>query len=146
MKLFSETELDRYLQRRWHLIVGGLALMGLVLALPPGWGTGFFSGFMIFSLGIYAMWFQKYRSDPGLWMLSVLLTVLLAPGWAYFEYLHLRTILAAWGPNRAQPNIRWDSLRLSIDAVFALLLFSQTLKFFVSVGIWNWRRTRYNRC
>ncbi|MFO0940310.1 MAG: hypothetical protein U0930_06030 [Pirellulales bacterium] len=139
--LLSESQIDRVVVRGRVLILVGLAAMILAFSLPQGIGIGLFSGFMLFSLGIYGLAFRRWRSEPGVWMLAVLLTSILGPCWAYFEVLQIRA-------NLFQPAgraVNWDQLRLTIDCIVALLIFAYVVKLSVSVAIENWRRTRRSR-
>ena len=142
MLLLTESQIDRMVCRRRMALLIGIALMLLPFALPKGWGLGFLSGFMLLSLGIYGLRFQKWRSEPGLWMLAVLLTMTLGPCSAYFEYLHSRGIFAPPAANKAGRGTTWNEIRLSIDAAIALLIFARTVRFAVSVAVENWKRTR----
>lgn len=144
MLLLTESQIDRIVGHRRVALLGGLALMSIPFALPRGWGSGLFSGFMLFSLGIYGVCFQKWRIDRGLWMLAVLLTITLGPCWAYFEYLHWQGVFAPPAANNAGRLVTWNQIRLSADAAIALLLFARTVKLAVTVCTENWRRTRLN--
>jgi len=138
----NEWEIDRVILHRHKLFFAGLALMSLPFTLPRGWGFGFFSGFMLVSLGIYGVALRKWRTEPGLWMLAILLTITLGPCWAYFEFLHWRGLFAEPARKQAARVITWDQLRLSIDTIIALTLFARTVKLAVGVSIENWKRTR----
>ena len=93
MLCLTGPQMDRIVAHRFTLLCWGIAFMGLPFALPRGWGLGLFSGFMLFCLGVYGVAFRKWRTEPGLWMLAVLLTVTLGPCWAYFEFLNCRALL-----------------------------------------------------
>jgi hypothetical protein len=123
--------MDRIVAHRFTLLIAGLAMMALPFALPRGWGFGLFSGFMLVSLGIYGVAFRRWRTEPGLWMLAVLLIVTLGPCWAYFAFLNWRAVFVKPAANA----ITWDQLRLSIDGTFALLLFAHAVKLAVTVAI-----------
>ena len=111
MLRLTESQIDRVIRQRRVSSFAGLALMALPFALPRGWGVGLFSGFMLFSLGIYGIAFRKWRTEPGLWMLAVFLTVTLGPCWAYFEFLHWRGFFAEPAAKQAaarSPGISCD--------------------------------------
>lgn len=141
MVLLSDDQIDRIVVNRRRYQLGGLMVMIIPFVLPRGWGIGLISGFMLFSLGIYGLAFRKWRFDPGLWMLAVLLTLTLGPCWAYFEYLQYLGLFAK-GPNNVARPINWDQIRFSADAVVALLLFSRVVRLAASVAVKNWKRTR----
>jgi hypothetical protein len=75
-------------------------------------------------------------------MLAVFLTVALGPCWAYFEVLHWRGLIAEAAAKQAARAVTWAQLRLSIDAIIALVLFARAVKLAVAVAIENWKRTR----
>jgi hypothetical protein len=139
----GESQVDRIIRHRRALLLGGLALVALPFALPRGWGFGLFSGFMLFSLGIYGLVFQKWRTDPGLWMLAVLLIVTWGPCWVYVEHLYWRGIFGPRAVNQPARAVAWDQIRFWTDALVALLLFARAVKLAATVAIENWRRTRF---
>jgi hypothetical protein len=136
--LLTETQIDRFVLHNRTEFACGVTLIATALALPRGWGIGFFTGFMLASLGIYCFVFRNWRTEPGLWMLASFLTVALAPCWAYFEYLHWQHVFA---PPVAKNQI-WNVFRLSIDAFISLLVFGKTVRLSTSVAFQNWTRTR----
>jgi hypothetical protein len=142
MLLLTEAQIEQVIRCRRATLLGGVALVALAIALPRGWGCGLFSGFMLFSLGIYGVAFRKWRTEPGLWMLAILLTATLGPCWAYFEFMHWRGLLSAVLGNQRARQLTWDQLRVSIDCVVALLLIARAIKLAATVAIENWRRTR----
>ena len=141
MLLLSPSQVDRIVRNRRAIISVGFAIMVLPFLLPQGWGFGFFSGFMIFSVGVYTLFFRNWRSEPGLWMLATLLTFILCPCWAYFEYLHWQAMVAP-AANQARQVVGWNRIRLGVDASLALLIFARTLRLLITVAIENWTRTR----
>jgi hypothetical protein len=145
MLLFTESQIDHVIRHRRAAMFGGLTLMALPFVLPQGWGLGFFSGFVLLSLSIYSFCFQKWRSEPGLWMLALLLTMTLGPCLLYFEYLHWRSVFFPAAANKAARPMAWNEIRLSIDAAIALLILGRTVKLSLSVIVENWRRTRIGR-
>lgn len=142
MLLLRETEVDLLVRNRRSLILWGTALMATAIALPRGWGFGLFTGFMLASLGIYCYAFRNWRSEPGVWMLAGFLTVVLAPCWAYFEYLHWQHMFAPGFANNLKGGQAWNTIRLSTDAMISLLLFAKTVRLSTTVAIQNWKRTR----
>ncbi len=135
----TESQIDLFVRYRLVILITGLAMM--VLPLSFGVGFGVFSGFTLFSLGIYCQKFRYWRREPGLWMLAILLIVTLGPGWIYFETLHWQAVFGA-GAKRAVGGVNWNRIRLSVDAGVALLIFAKTMKLLITVAIENWQRTR----
>jgi hypothetical protein len=107
------------------------------VALPVGLKTGGFTGFMLFSLGIYAMALRKWRSEPGIWMLAAFLVTVLVPICAYFEFWHWQSLIA-----RNANWFTWDEIRKSLDALVALHLLFECVRLAISVAIKNWRYSR----
>jgi hypothetical protein len=97
---------------------------------------------MIFSLGIYGACFQKWKTDPGLWMLALLFTVTLGPCAAYFEYLHWQSVVVALRANQVRRVATWDQIRISVDAAVGLIFLASAVRLAASVAVENWRRTR----
>jgi len=142
MLLLTETQVDRIVCNRRALALGGLLLMVLALGLPNGLGFGGLTGFMLLSLASYGLTFRKWRTDPGLWMLAVLITVLLGPGWAYLEFLQLRGLLVKPAANLAGRPLTWEKMRVWLDASVAMVLFAITVRFAVTVAFENWKRSK----
>lgn len=139
MFLMTESQIDLLVRYRLVIVIAGLAMM--VLPLAFGVGFGVFSGFTLFSLGVYCQKFRHWRREPGLWMLAILLIVTLGPGWVCFETLHWQAVFRP-GAKRAGGGVNWNRIRLSVDAGVALLIFAKTMKLLITVAIENWKRTR----
>ena len=138
MYRLSESQIDWTIRRRDRILLAGVGLIALALALPRGWGCGGLTGFMLRSLSIYGFPFRRWRTEPGLWMLAVFLTLLLTPCWLYFEYLHLQPFRKL----QIGQAFAWDRLRLWIDATLSLAVFTWTIRFAVGIAIGNWPRTK----
>jgi hypothetical protein len=137
LMLLKEPQIDWIVQHRGRILMSGGILFAVALGLPAGWGCGGLTGFMLSSLAIYAYAFRRWRTEPGIWMLALFLTVLLTPCWAYFEFLHVNHIR-----NRANVQaMDWGKVRLMIDAAISLVVFSVTIRFAMGVALGNWKRT-----
>jgi hypothetical protein len=143
MYLLSDTQVDNYVNWWRRIFLIGLFVLVLPFLLPHGWGIGLFTGFMLMSLGIYAVWFRNWRSERGLWMLAVLLVLGLGPCWIFFEYLSFRSLFLKKA-NGGAMVFGWGEIRFVIDSSIALAIFAHIVKFSASVGIKNWRYTRYS--
>ena len=143
MYLLSDTQVDNCVNRSRRILLIGLFVLVLPFLLPHGWGIGLFTGFMLMSFGIYAVWFRNWRSERGLWMLAVLLVLGLGPCWVFFEYLSFRSLFLKKA-NGGAVVLGWKEMRFIIDSSIALAIFSQIVKFAASVGIKNWRWTRHS--
>ena len=142
MLLLNESKIDFLVRHRRVIMITGLVIMVLPFAL--GLRFGLLSGFMLFSLGVYCIFFRNWRSEPGVWMLACLLTVTLGPCWAFFEYLQWQAIFAP-AANKPGRVVTWNQIRLCIDAGFALLIFAKTMTLVITVAIENWKRTQSRR-
>jgi hypothetical protein len=142
MLLLTDEQIDRTIATRRRYLFVGLVLISLPFLMPQGWGTGFFSGFMILSLGIYCGRFQRWRVEPGIWMMAVLVTLILGTVCIYFEYLHFRRLFA---PKQGPRPVTWDRVRLSVDGAIALVILAHVAKLAVSVAVKNWSYTRDGR-
>jgi hypothetical protein len=138
MLRLSDSAIDQSIANARLYLLLGLLLTVVPLTLPGGWAFGLISGFMLFSLGIYSVAFRRWRTEPGLWMLAMFLTVTLGPCWLYFEFLHVRGLVLQPAPRKLQ----WNQIRLFMDSIVALLLFSRIVKLSIGVSIENWKRTR----
>ena len=139
MLLLTETKIDLIVRNRRVIMLVGLVM--IVFPLVLGFGFGVLSGFTLFSLGANCIFFRNWRSEPGVWMIAILIAVTLGPCWAYFEYLHLQAVFAPVA-NREGGLVGWNRIRLSVDASVALLIFAENMKLVVTVAIENWIRTR----
>jgi hypothetical protein len=140
--LLDENRLDRIVANWRRNMVVGIALMSLPFILPNGWGIGGLTGFMILSLGIYAAALDQWRTEPGLWMLALILTVVQGGSWGYFECLSLQSIFDGQGAMQAPRKWAWEHLRFSIDSAVAIALFGEVARFVASVAVANWRLTQ----
>ena len=96
---------------------------------------------MVSSLGMYGVAFQRWRTEPGLWMLAILFTLTLGPCSLHFEYLKWQEIFRPPQENQVGRIATWDQIRMSVDAAIAIMLLIHAVRLAVSVGIENWRRT-----
>jgi hypothetical protein len=104
----QEHEIDRIVSHSSQYLRYGLALMLFPFVFPklvpfavPSWARfGLLLGFAIFGLGLYAFLFRRWRYDPGLRMLAVLLVVLLTPCYGFFEY---KTLVSTFFPAPGKP-------------------------------------------
>jgi hypothetical protein len=145
MFLMPEIEVEQIIRRRHVYLAVGLSLCCLQPVLPQGWRIGFFSGFMLFSIGIYGVVFRRWRTDAGLWMLAALLTVMLGSCWAYFEWQQWRGWFVPPAANQPVRALNWDQARFLIDATVALLLLTKVIRFATTVAIANWKWSRLVR-
>lgn len=137
MLLLQDEKIDRMVSHWRSYLFASVVVILVVVALPVGLKTGGFSGFMLFSLGIYSMALRKWRSEPGIWMLATFLVSLLVPICAFFEFWHWQSMFA-----RKPIWLTWDEIRRSLDALVALHLLFECVRLAMSVAIKNWRLTR----
>lgn len=137
MLILQNEKIDRIVSHWRRYLFASVVVILVVAALPAGLKTGGFSGFMLFSLGIYGMALRKWRSEPGIWMLAAFLVTVLVPICAYFEYWHWQSLFAR-NPN----GFTWDEIRKSLDALIALHLLFECIRLAVSVAIKNWKYSR----
>ena len=143
MKLLSDAQIDRWVQRWCRLLLFGLCLMLVCVVVPRGWGLGFFTGFELMSFGILALRARNWRSERGLWMYGLFLTLSLGSCWLYFEYLSFCSLFLPGG-NRGPIQFKWSQVRFLIDTILALAVLSMTVKFalFCAIKNWDWTRGR----
>lgn len=137
----SEYETDRIVSRWARCFLGGLALMVLSFAMPPAWPRfGGILGFALFGLGAFSIGLRRWRSEPGLWMLAVLLVVLLTPCYGYFTY---REVVNAFfpGPGKQAAGRGWQQISFSIEVPLALHVFWRQVRLAYSVAVLNWKTT-----
>ena len=128
---------------RRALVMVGAVWMILPFLLPQGWSFGL-SGFMVLNLGIYASALRRWRTESGLWMLALFLTLMLGACWGYFEFWSLQSLFEAPVPNVGQRKQGWRQVGFTIDSGIALALFGNVVRFAASVVVANWRATK--RC
>ncbi len=142
MILLPEARIDRTIAHHRIYIFGGLALMILPFLMPRGLRFGLFTGFTLYGLGVYSFAFQKWRTEPGLWMLAGFLTLLLGPIYVYFSYLRCRHHFQQPPLNQVGQPPNWSAICLTIDCGIALGVFLKTVRLAMSVACKNWKRTR----
>jgi hypothetical protein len=140
MILYDDRQIDRLVGRGWWYLLGGLLVLGLVLAMPRGWSGGGLTCWMVVSLGVFALRLRPWRHEPGLWMLAVLLAILLGACWVWFECLSFSAVFAQ---KRPPPRVitLWRVLFM-LDSAAALLVLSCIVRLSASVAVKNWGLTR----
>jgi hypothetical protein len=138
--LLNEAQIEHIVAGRRTFLVAGICLLALPFFLPTGWGFGL-TGFMVLCLGILASAVSAWRTEPGLWMLAMFLTLVLGGSWGYFEFLSLQGIFAEPGPRLVQQKMTWEQVGFATDSGVALPLFGWVARFVASVAIANWART-----
>jgi hypothetical protein len=100
MLLMSPQELDSYIQRYRQSMLLGALLIALALLTGRGNvpGFGIVCGTMAVGLGAMGPVFAAWRSERGLWMLSLLFLVPSVALYAVFEYEDVKSLAA--GPRR----------------------------------------------
>lgn len=139
--LLDEARLDRVVSRRRDWLLGGAFVMSLVMIAPRGWGFGL-TGFTALSLGVYASALRRWRTEPGLWMLALFLTLTIGGSWAFFEFGSLANLLDRGNGNPAGPPMSWSEIGCAADASLALLLGGRGVWFLASIAVANWARVR----
>ena len=141
MRLLSDAQVDRWVHRWWRLVLLGLCLILVCVVVPRGWGLGLFTGFELMSFGVLAVRARNWRSERGLWMYGLFLTLSLGSCWLYFEYLSFCNLFLPGG-KRGPIQFKWSQVRFLIDSILALAVLSMTVKFSLSCAIKNWQWTR----
>lgn len=137
MLLPKNSQLDQFVASSRVFLALGITLMVLQFCLPNGCGIGFFSGFAMFSMGIYGLRLRRWQTDPGLWMLAGLLAVVLGPSVLYFEFLNWSATVQLLA-NGGIARIRWP---LAFDAAVGLVLALHGVRMILGIAIANWKRT-----
>lgn len=78
MVLLTEAKVDQIIRNRKRFFLGGLLIFLIPFILPKPWGISCsapFTSFMLMIFGVYGFAFRSWRSNPGLWMLAVLITL-----------------------------------------------------------------------
>lgn len=140
--LLSQSKLDETIRNRKRYALIGLALMINPFLLPVGWGFGLLTGFTLCSLALYALTQKNYRSDPGLWSLAAVFSLLLFPSWIFFELLHIQALFKLLARNRVAWQISWREIQLFLDSTCALFVFGKTVRFTLSAMVENWKWTQ----
>ncbi len=144
MWLLADHRIDRIISYRRALMLASLGWIGVLLMLPRGWAIGGFTAFMLFSLGIAGLWFQKWRTDPGLWMAALLMGGGEGLCLAFFEYQQFADLFNQAPAAQALPR-GWDEFRFAIDAAVSLALLGKFVRLSLSVAVKNWQLTHKPR-
>jgi len=139
---YRAEQIDGIIRHRFAYMVGGLALMIFAFTVPAGPRFGIVGGFMLFGLGIYSSAFQKWRSDPGLWMLAALLVALLGP---IYGYAALWRYQSAFFPDPAKRAAPVSNPVQILEVSLSLILFWMQVKLAFSVFLENRLRTKFLR-
>lgn len=137
--LLDEVRLDRVVSRRRDWLLGGAFVMSLGFVAPRGWGFGL-TGFTALSLGVYACALRRWRTEPGLWMLALFLTLTIGGSWAFFEFGSLANLFDRRDGNPARRPLSWSEIGHATDASLALLLGGRGVWFLASIAVANWMR------
>ncbi len=144
MFLLTEAKLDRIIWNRNRLFLGGLIIFLIPFFLPKPWGISVsapFTGFMLMSFGVYAFAFRSWRSNPGLWMLAVFITLANGACLFFYEYEQYKSLFVVEPGKPARP-LNWNGLKFVLDSTLALLIYSRVVKFAATVSIENWKITK----
>ena len=93
------------------------------------------------AFGIYGFAFRSWRSDPGLWMLAVLITLANSACLLFYEYEQYKSLFMVV-PGRPPRPLNWNGLKFVLDSTLALLIFTRVVKFAATVSIKNWKITK----
>lgn len=140
MFVIADDRIDRIIGFRRTLLWGGASWFLLLSQLPKDARFGSFTAFMLIGLGIFAVALQKWRTDPGLWMLATLLIVTYGPICAYFEYLEIDSLLNPAPVGRVVQR-GWQGICFAFDCALALLVIGRIVRFALSVAVRNWQLT-----
>lgn len=144
MWLLADHRIDRIIGYQRVLMLGGSGWIAVLCLLPRGWVIGGFTAFMLFALGLFGFAFRKWRTDPGLWMLALLVGGGEGTCCAYFEYLQYDSLFNQVPAAQAWPR-GWDEFRFAVDAAISLALLGKLVRFAISVAVRNWQLTHKSR-
>ncbi len=107
---------------------GGIAMLPALiwLIVSHNWlnGAGFMTAFFLVFLGACCGSLDKYRTEPGLWMLAALCLCFTGPVW----------VLSSWSALQQPPSSNVLSI---IDVSLATLVMGITTRILVSVCVHN---------
>lgn len=129
--LLSPEQIER--RGPWVLALMGLGFVGFFVL--PGLGVSYGVLSSMAAVFLCATWgaLQKYRSEPGIWMLACLIGLMGSCFWALF-------ILADLVPRmRGSLPVPWP---LAVDAAICTALWGESARIALSMGLHNWRMVR----
>ncbi len=129
----NEAAIERNIRRgRIHFLVAvGLFAVGLRI-----------TGVMILPLIVFARAFRAYRTEPGLWMLALLVCFVYSGAWAVFQLDHVRDLFEPAPAGIAAAPPAWHRLWRTLDGTLALVLLGETGRLTCSMAAVNWRLTK----
>ncbi len=138
---YSENTIDSITRSHLVFIIAGVVFLLLPFAMPSEVKVGFLIGYSLLSLGIYAVALKKWRTEPGLWMLAVLLIVLLGAVYGFFAY---DRYTSEWGLVNLPEEKRFFSkvVFLPLEVIVSFSICWTHIRFAYSVALSNWERTR----
>jgi hypothetical protein len=142
---YRESEIDRIVDRRWGYFFAGLVAWLLLAALPSGFKFGGILGFAMITFALYAAAMRRWRTDPGLWMLALFLTLSLGACYGFFAVEHYWGVFAPQPGKPAVGRIDWSEVLFFTDVCCGLVVFKRQVKFSLSVAILNWQQTRNHK-
>lgn len=138
--LLNDAQIDRFVAGGRRKVSAACCLLSLFFVLPKGWSFGL-TGCMLLIQGSCSWRLRQWRTDPGLWMLGLLLTISLGGCWVCFEADSLMGLFARAGDNPQGPNWGWVEVGRTLDAAIAFVLYSTLIRFVASTTVANWRQT-----
>lgn len=144
MFLLTEAKVDQIIRNRKRFFLGGLLIFLVPLLLPQPWGMSCsapFTSFMLMIFGVYGFALRSWRSNPGLWMLAVLITLANSACLLFYEYEQYKSLFVA-EPGQPPRRLNWNGLKFVLDSTLALLIYAKVVKFAATVSIHNWEMTK----
>lgn len=140
----TDPQMDLVAVYRGRSVLIGLGLLIIPRICVPGQSSGVFTGLTLLALGIFALVLNRWRSDPGLWMLAALVLVIYGP---VYIYLQCRSIAVLIRNVPVNARLNWIQLGTTLDSCTALLVFGLLVRFVTTVVAGNWRMSkRHARC
>lgn len=138
--LLHDLTIDRLLSLKAYIFLSGVALLTLPRLGPFGKRAATLTGIALIGLGVFAMVFQRFRTEPGLWMLSGLALTVYGPGYIYLQVKSIAGIINDVQAKRvADQFVQFAEL---LDCTIALLVFGFIVRFFATVIVANWALSR----
>jgi hypothetical protein len=136
--MMGPTDVDRIVNHRNWYVLAGVLVVTSTMALPREMRYGIVTASALFVTGVHAGCLRRWRVEPGLWMLALLIGALTVPFSAMMIHYEISQCFAGLQPNLARPR----AIGTVLDTAIGTKILWTLIWFLIAVTRLNWRVTR----